>query len=95
MRVYERIANVNDTTAPPLFSQVVWAAHSFGDPVWMAPSVSVTGHAQKERICGRCGAVRVLVVPAKGDPWREWRQKGAVTQSRWPIVCEVVGGGSK
>ena len=91
MRIYERIAHVTDTTAPPLFRLATRPQHTFGDVVRMAPSVSVTGHEQHEKTCGHCGAVRVTVIPLTGRPWREWRQKGAVTQSRWPIVCEVVG----
>ena len=91
MTIHERIANVTDTTAPPLFRLATRPQHTFGDVVRMAPSVSVTGHEQHEKTCGHCGAVRVTVIPAEGRPWREWRAKGAVTQSRWPIVCEVVG----
>jgi hypothetical protein len=89
MRIFERIANVNNHTAPPLFRLATRPHHVFGEVIWMAPSVSATGHEQHEKICIHCGAVKVTVIPERGDPWREWRAKGAVTQSRWPIVCEV------
>ena len=95
MRVFERIANVNDHAAPPLFRLATRPKpepHKFGEFVTIVPPHdSVTGHEQHEKTCTRCGAVRITVIPKTGDPWREWREKGAAGQSRWPIVCEGVG----
>lgn len=56
--------------------------------VVVPPCASISGYEQHERKCLTCGAVRVTVIPTKGDPWREWRERGAVVQSRWPAVCE-------
>lgn len=66
------------------------AEHLFGEPVTVSPDRSVTGHPQKEKTCLTCGAVRITVIPAKGDAWREWREPGGTTQSRWPARCTGV-----
>jgi hypothetical protein len=61
--------------------------HLFGEEKTVPPEKSITGHEQKELSCLTCGAVRVTVIPKHGDAWREWREPGALTQSRWPVTC--------
>jgi cytochrome c5 len=97
MRVFERIANMNTTAAdaPPLFRMVTKPLpepHRFaeGEAQRVPPHIAATGHEQHEKYCLRCGAARITVIPKKGQPWREWRAKGAATQSRWVPLCEVV-----
>jgi len=68
--------------------------HLFGEEQIVKPEASVTGCEQHEKTCLTCGATRVTVIPPKGDAWREWREKGAVTQSRWPIRCTGVAAGA-
>ncbi len=63
--------------------------HLLGEAVTVSAHQSISGYEQHEKTCAICGAVRVLVIPTNGDAWREWREKDAVTQSRWPAVCEV------
>lgn len=64
--------------------------HLFGEEKTVAARESVTGHEQKEKTCLTCHAVRVTVIPKQGDAWREWREPGAATQSRWPVRCTGV-----
>lgn len=64
--------------------------HLFGEEKTVKPEDSVTGHEQKEKTCLTCRAVRVTVIPKQGDAWREWREPGAATQSRWPVRCTGV-----
>ena len=61
--------------------------HLFGERTIVSPDKSISGYEQHERACLTCRAVRVTVVPKLGDPWREWREDGATTQSRWPVRC--------
>lgn len=67
--------------------------HLFAAPKPVAPDRSITGHEHVESTCLTCEAVRVTVIPKQGDPWREWRQPGAKTQSRWPVRCTGVPAG--
>lgn len=66
--------------------------HLFGEEKPIAPQDSITGHEQKEKTCLTCRAVRITVIPKQGDAWREWREPGAATQSRWPVRCTGVPG---
>jgi cytochrome c5 len=61
--------------------------HLFGAAVTVPPEKSISGYEQHEMTCLTCGATRVTVIPKQGDAWREWREPGALTQSRWPVTC--------
>lgn len=66
--------------------------HLFGPEKSIRPEQSISGYEQKELHCLTCRAVRVTVIPATGDSWREWREPDAKTQSRWPVRCTGVPG---
>ena len=66
--------------------------HLFGAALVVPPQRSISGYEQHEKTCAICHAVRVTVIPDNGEtPWREWREKDALTQSRWPAACRMVG----
>jgi cytochrome c5 len=64
--------------------------HLFAAAVPVPAERSISGYEQVELRCLTCGATRVTIIPKQGDAWREWREPGALIQSRWPVRCTGV-----
>jgi hypothetical protein len=62
--------------------------HMLGPEVTVPADLSPTGHAQKEKTCLRCGAVRVTVLPKDEDARREWRLSADGPQLEWQAAPE-------
>jgi hypothetical protein len=39
----------------------------------LAASDATDGHQRHERVCIRCGATMITVIPLNGEPWNAWR----------------------
>ena len=64
-------------------------AHKFGDPISVAASFELERHAQTERTCNFCGAVKVTVHPPEGGGRREWRASASSVQGLDEPICEM------
>lgn len=65
--------------------------HVFGDA--RAMPATAMRHAQTERTCATCGAVKVTVHGVNGQHWREWRRSADGVQEVLGVGprCVVVG----
>jgi hypothetical protein len=65
------------------------APHAFGWPVSVPADPDAGHHAQTERTCVICGAVKVTVHGPDDKHWREWRRAADAEQTTGDIVvCE-------
>lgn len=61
-------------TVDPLPTLAEWEKpdrHKWGERVTILPSESPDGCERSERMCEKCGIVKITVHPPQGNPWRE------------------------
>jgi hypothetical protein len=77
---------------PPVFTKHPPSPHTFGDAKWIKPDPARDRHAQTERTCSACGAVKVTVHAPNNRHWREWRKNAGADQGPLPVACEPIFG---
>lgn len=65
--------------------------HVFGAHVRVPPNPLLARHAQTERTCLNCGAVKVTVHAPDGGCWREWRTSADAEQVATGVWPPCVG----
>jgi hypothetical protein len=63
--------------------------HVFDLPVSIAANPLLGRHAQTERTCKICGAVKVTVHPPEGGGYRMWRRSELAGQVEDEPLCEM------
>ncbi len=81
------MSDADVTHLPPRASSL--RRHSFGEPVSVTANPALGRHAQTERACNFCGAVKVTVHPPEGGGWREWRRGASTAQVFDEPPCEM------
>lgn len=60
--------------------------HEWGDGVSVPATDTPNGCDQTERVCARCGLVKITVHPPGAQPWRAWRLPEGGKQVNFPSL---------